>query len=51
MELWLTICSIPSHLQAVSAVIQEDEFEVSLTVSFVSAARGEQVCLPHGPKL
>lgn len=46
--------ALPSLLQMVSAVIQEDQYEVSLTISFVSAGReGKQVrpglCLTGSP--
>lgn len=38
-------CCVPALLQVVSAVIQEDRYEVNVTVSFVSAGReGQQIC-------
>lgn len=42
---------LPPVLQVVSAVIQEDRYEVSVTVSFVSAGREEQQVRSQTPEL
>lgn len=43
---------LPFPLQIVSAVVQEDQYEVSLTISFVSTRReGKQVSLNVSPGL